>query len=76
MFIARADSGIKKIEDAKGKRMAFVDPASTSGFLFPAAYLKKRGIDYNTFFAQYVFAGSHDGAVRAIYNGDEDVAAV
>jgi phosphonate transport system substrate-binding protein len=76
MFIARADSGIKKIEDAKGKRMAFVDPASTSGFLFPAAYLKKHGIDYTTFFAQFVYVKSHDGAVRAVYNGDEDVAAV
>jgi len=76
MFITRADSGIKSILDAKGKRMAFVDPASTSGFLIPASYLKGKGIDYNTFFSQTVFAGSHDGAVRAIYDGDEDVAAV
>lgn len=76
MFIARADSGIKKIEDARGKRMAFVDPASTSGFLFPASYLKGRGLDYTTFFSNVVYAGSHDGAVRAVYNGDEDVAAV
>ena len=76
MFIARADSGIKSIEDAKGKRMAFVDPASTSGFLFPAEYLKKHNIDYKTFFSQYVFAGGHDSAVRAVYDKDLDVAAV
>ena len=76
MFIARADSGIKKIEDAKGKRMAWVDSGSTSGYLFPATYLKVKGLDPETFFEQTTFAGSHDGAVRAVYNGDVDVAAV
>lgn len=76
MFVARADSGIKSIEDAKGKRMAWVDPQSTSGYLFPAAYLKEKGHDPASFFAQTTFAGSHDGAVRAVYNGDVDVAAV
>lgn len=76
MFVARADSGITKIEDAKGKRMAWVDAASTSGYLFPVAYLKKEKIDPDHFFAQTTFAGSHDGAIRAVYNGDADVAAV
>jgi phosphonate transport system substrate-binding protein len=76
MFVARADSGIKKIEDAKGKRMAFVDSASASGYLFPVAYLKKESIDPEKYFAQTMFAGSHDNAVRAVYSGDVDVAAV
>jgi phosphonate transport system substrate-binding protein len=76
IFVARADSGIKSIEEAKNKRMAWVDPASTSGYLFPAAYLKSQGHDPNTFFSQTKFAGSHDNAVRAVYNGDVDVAAV
>jgi phosphonate transport system substrate-binding protein len=76
MFVARADSGIKSIEDAQGKRMAFVDPQSASGYLFPAAYLKTKGYDPETFFSQTKFAGSHDNAVRAVYNGDVDVAVV
>ena len=75
MFVARADSGIKKIEDAKGKRIAFVDPSSTSGYLFPASFLKKKGYDPETFFSQLVYAGSHDKAVQSVYNGDVDVAA-
>jgi phosphonate transport system substrate-binding protein len=75
MFVARTDSGIKKIEDAKGKRMAFVDPSSTSGYLFPAAYLKKKGYDPETFFSQLIYAGSHDKAVQSVYNGDVDIAA-
>lgn len=76
MFIARAGGGIRSIEQARGKRMAFVDPASASGYLFPAAYLKNKGYDPERFFAQTKFAGSHDNAVRAVYNGDVDVAAV
>lgn len=75
MFTTRATSGIKSIEEAKGKRMAFTDANSTSGYLFPVAYLKKKGFDPETFFAQTTFAGSHDNAIRAVYNGDVDVAA-
>lgn len=76
MFIARADSGITSIEQAKGKRMGWVDSGSTSGYLFPASYLKVKNLDPETFFAQTTFVGSHDGAVRAVYNGDLDAAAV
>ncbi len=76
IFITRADSGIKSIEDAKGKRMAWVDAASASGYLFPAAYLKNKNLDPDTFFSNTVFSGSHDNAIRAVYNGDADVASV
>ncbi len=76
MFLARADSGIKSIEEAKGKRMAWVDAASASGYLFPAAYLKAKGMDPDTFFSNTTFAGSHDNAIRAVYNGDVDVCSV
>lgn len=76
MFVARADSGIKSIEQARGKRVAWVDPASASGYLFPFTYLKDRGYDPETFFAEQKFAGAHDVAVRGVYNGDFDVAAV
>ena len=76
MFVTRADSGIQSIEQARGKRMAWVDPASASGYLFPAAYLKGKGYDPEKFFSETIFAGSHDNAVRAVYNGDVDVASV
>jgi phosphonate transport system substrate-binding protein len=76
MFVARADSGITSVEQAKGKRVAFTDPASAAGYLFPAAYLKEKGYDPENFFAQQIFAGGHDKAVIAVYNGDVDVAAV
>lgn len=68
----RADAGITKIEDLKGKRFAFVDPASTSGYLFPAAMLKKLGYDPDKFFSQTIFAGSHPNVILAIYRGQVD----
>lgn len=68
----RADANINKIEDLKGKRFAFVDPASTSGYLFPAAMLKKLGYDPDKFFSQTFFAGSHPNVILAIYRGQVD----
>jgi phosphonate transport system substrate-binding protein len=67
-----ADTGITKVEQLKGKRFAFVDPASTSGYLFPAAMLKKMGYDPDKFFGQTVFAGSHPNVILAIYRGQVD----
>ncbi|HEV8354296.1 MAG TPA: phosphate/phosphite/phosphonate ABC transporter substrate-binding protein [bacterium] len=71
-FNARADANINKIEDLRGKRFAFVDAASTSGYLFPAAQLKKMGFDPDKFFSQTVFAGSHPNVILAIYRGQVD----
>jgi len=68
----RADANINKLEDLRGKRFAFVDPASTSGYLFPAAMLKKSGFDPDRFFSQTIFAGSHPNVILAIYRGQVD----
>ena len=65
----------KSIADLKGKRFAFGDPASTSGYIWPAVYIKKKGFDPNTFFSQTIFAGSHDRVVIAIYQGSVDAGA-
>lgn len=71
-IIVRADSGITSVEQLKGKRFAFVDPASASGFLFPNAFLAQKGIDYKTFFSETAFAGGHDKVVIAVYNKQVD----
>src|SRR5690606_18717274 len=44
-IIARADSGIKTLADLKGKKFAFVDPASLSGFILPSQLLNKEKVD-------------------------------
>jgi phosphonate transport system substrate-binding protein len=73
-FNVRCDSGITSFEQLRGRTIAFVDPASTSGFQFPYVFLlEEHGIDADTDM-QAIFAGSHDAAMLAVYNGDVDVA--
>lgn len=74
-ILYRADLNAKSLNDLRGKRFAFVDPGSASGYLFPAALLKKNGIDPDRFFSQVVYAGGHDKVVLAIYTGSVDAGA-
>jgi phosphonate transport system substrate-binding protein len=75
----RKDSGLKTLEDLRGKTMAFVDPASSSGYIYPMVLLVQRGLvrnrDPKTFFREVVFAGSHDASMRALLNGHVDAIA-
>lgn len=73
-LLVRKDSGIKSLEDLKGKKIAFVEPSSTSGYLFPAALLKENGIDLEKD-VEYLYAGGHDKSLQLLLNGDVDVAA-
>lgn len=61
-IIARAD-GPKTIKEINGKSFAFVDPLSTSGYLFPLRYLTEQKVKVK----EKVFAGSHDAVVTAVY---------
>jgi phosphonate transport system substrate-binding protein len=71
-FFTKADSGITKLEDLKGKNFCFVDPNSTSGFIIPNIVLKAAGIDYEAGDMTATFAGSHPNVGVAVYNGDCD----
>ena len=75
-LFVRKDSGIRTAADLRGKVMAFVDPASTAGYLFPLAWLKENGADdYRTLFKEYFFAGSHDAAIDAVLKKQADIGA-
>ncbi|MCG0239267.1 MAG: phosphate/phosphite/phosphonate ABC transporter substrate-binding protein [Firmicutes bacterium] len=76
-IVVRADSGIKSLADLRGKRFAFVDPASTSGYLYPVYYLMKNaGLKtVDEFFSEIQFLTSHDNVIKAVYNGDFDAGA-
>jgi serine/threonine-protein kinase len=43
--LARASSAIEKLEQLRGKKFCFVQPGSTSGYLYPRALLRQAGID-------------------------------
>lgn len=70
-FLARAGSKIKTLKDLDGKKIAFVDPASTSGYLLPYKTLKDRKIVPK----ETVFAMKHDSVVSMIYQGQVDAGA-
>lgn len=70
-FIAKADGPIKSIADLAGKKVAFVDPASTSGYLLPLKTLKDKKIEPK----ETVFAMKHDSVVSMIYQGQVDAGA-
>ena len=71
-IMVRADSAIQDLAGLKGKRFAFVDPASTSGHLYPKTLLLSEGFDPKHFFNKTVFVGSHNAVVLSIYKGEVD----
>lgn len=72
-FVVLKDAPFKKLEDIKGKKIAWVDPTSTSGYTYPSALLREKGIDPERD-VQGTFAGGHDKAILALLRGDVDVA--
>lgn len=80
IFVLR-DSGIEKVEDLRGKSIAFADPISESGFIYPLeimveAGLLKRGDDPKEVFSNVYFAGGYQQAIQALANGLVDAAGV
>jgi len=73
-IFVRADSNINSVKDMKGKRIAFVDRATASGYLFAIAFLQKNGIsDIDKYFAEYFFTGSPDSAIYSVLDNRADI---
>jgi phosphonate transport system substrate-binding protein len=75
IIAVRCDSPYKKIEDLKGKTLAFADPDSTSGYAVPLYNLVQQGFDPANYFAATPFSGSHEAGVQGVVNGQFDAAA-
>ena len=70
----RKDSGIKSLQDVKGKKVAFVDPSSSSGYIYPGAMLVNAGLNLDKDIS-YQFSGGHDKSLQLLLNKDVDVIA-
>ena len=70
-IVSHPDSEIHSLADLKGKKIAFVDTKSTSGFLMPSLKLKQAGLDY-----QEVFSGNHKASVEKLMKREVDAIAV
>jgi phosphonate transport system substrate-binding protein len=75
-IIVPADSPIKAPADLKGRKIAFTDATSNSGFKAPSAILKA---DFNLESKrdyEPVFSGKHDNSILGVVNKDYEAAAV
>ncbi|MFN9193084.1 MAG: phosphonate ABC transporter substrate-binding protein [Pseudomonadota bacterium] len=69
ILIVKSDSPYKKLEDLKGKTLAWADPNSTSGYLIPLVSLRGAGIEPEKFFGRTLFSGGHAQSVLGVING-------
>lgn len=76
----RQDSGIATLADLRGRDIAFADPISESGYLFPLDEFVQAGLigdagDADSFFGEVYFAGGYQQAMQAMASGLVDAAA-
>ena len=73
--LAKKDSGITDIMSAKGKKLGYADPDSTSGYLIPLTQIPTTtGTPNDKFFAETAFNGGHENNVLAMLDGKVDIA--
>ena len=84
VFITQKDNNeINELKDLKGTNFAFVDPASSSGYMFPKYTLVKelnleaaKVEEPNYFFKTVAYSGKHDARLMGVSKGDYEAAAV
>ena len=72
VMLVRADSGIRSLEDMRGKAMAWSDPNSASGYLIPRFALRRQGVNPEQYFSRTGFAGGHEQAIIAVVQKQYD----
>lgn len=75
VIVTRTDSGITDIAGLQGKSLAWADPNSSSGYLYPKAGLELAGVDIESYFGSTTFSGGHEQGVIAVLDKQYDAAA-
>ena len=75
----RKDSGIQTLADLRDRDIAFADPISESGYMYPLAEFEKAGLiagpdKAEDFFGRVFFAGGYQQAMQAMAAGLVDAA--
>lgn len=73
-IITKKGSGLKSLEDIKGKKWAFTSSQSTSGTLVPTVMFSKKGIDPKKYFSKVVYSGGHEASILSVKAGKVDAA--
>ena len=74
--VVRDSRGYDSLEDLRGRRFAYVDPLSYSGYLGLQEQLVQQGEKPEQFFHSFYFIYSHDASLRAVQNDFVDGAVV
>jgi phosphonate transport system substrate-binding protein len=72
-IMVRSGSPYKSVADLKGRRIAFPEQTSASGYYYPAALLKAAGVDPENDIEPR-FSGGHDAALLMLVHGEADAA--
>lgn len=70
VLVVKDDSSVRSVADLDARKVAFVDPTSTTGYLLPLRALQGAGAKVTP-----VFSGGHEAAIAALAAGDVDAAA-
>jgi phosphonate transport system substrate-binding protein len=76
VIIARKDSGIEKVQDLKGKKLAFVDEDSAAGYIFQMLLLSKAGFDVNKDITLLPFGKKHEIVTSSVFNKTADAGGI
>ncbi|HUU01482.1 MAG TPA: phosphate/phosphite/phosphonate ABC transporter substrate-binding protein [Myxococcota bacterium] len=74
-LVTMQDGTFGSLADLHGARICFADPDSTSGYLYPVAYLLEHKIVPDTTFRSITFGGNHRACIAGLIAGRFDVAA-
>lgn len=72
VIVSDAKSPIKKIDDLRGKKIAFGSSSSTSGFIYPIYILTKEGLNLKDFASYHNEEGGHNSVILSVMRGDAD----
>jgi len=75
-IIVHEDSELYELSDLAGKTFAFVDPASTGGYLIPWLQMVEAGLDPDEDLDSMAFVGGHDAAAAAVENKNVDAGSI
>lgn len=76
LIITRFDSGVHGLGDLSGKRFAFVNRTSASGYVYPRAMLIEKGVNPERDFKEVIFADSHEKVIAAVLLGPAHAGAI
>ncbi|OLN33868.1 phosphate/phosphite/phosphonate ABC transporter substrate-binding protein [Desulfosporosinus metallidurans] len=74
-IVTKKGSGVNSLTDIRGKRMAFVDKKSASGYAYPRMMMWREGINPDRDLKETVFLGSHNRVIESVLASEVAVGA-